>query len=479
MAAGGADPRGAADGGSVGERSDSAVGQLVRVTLQGPSGHHDLVVSPGTRASELVVPVVAALLGDLTRSAPAVLTRSGSVLDPRRAIADQGVRDGDVLVVVPTRTRTRTRARRTVDSVRRRPVAGDHATWLLWCTGAACLLLALGALAAVDDDSGRWVLVLALAGCGLGSVLAPVGARADAARVLLPVGGGLAVLLLEVDDAPGGRLLALTAACVVTAILVAAARATDRGPDEPLLVLLVVSVVAGLLFMAVLLAGGPEVVVWSVAVGLALPVVRLVPGAVVDVPDTVLLELDRLSVTAWSARDQGRGRARMRLRAQDVARTVERGQWLHACAVVGACVLAAVGSVVLVAGHPAAGLAPAGRQVLVAVTALGLALVSRTVRGRVPKVALLLAAGVCASSSAAQVLASGALPDGIGGVAATAALGVLGLLLCLVAAAFGAGWRSVRWARVADGVEGLCVALAAPAALVAAGAVEWFRQLVV
>jgi hypothetical protein len=35
----------------------------------------------------------------------------------------------------------------------------------------------------------------------------------------------------------------------------------------------------------------------------------------------------------------------------------------------------------------------------------------------------------------------------------------------------------VRWARAADALEALAVALAPPAALVAAGAVEWVRAL--
>ena len=64
-----------------------------------------------------------------------------------------------------------------------------------------------------------------------------------------------------------------------------------------------------------------------------------------------------------------------------------------------------------------------------------------------------------------------------GGVALAVVLAAVGAAAVLVAHAFGRGWRSVRWARVGDGFEGLCVALSLPAALLAAGGWEWFRQL--
>ena len=71
------------------------------------------------------------------------------------------------------------------------------------------------------------------------------------------------------------------------------------------------------------------------------------------------------------------------------------------------------------------------------------------------------------------LLATWVLP----GLVVGTVLAVGGLAAVLVAHAFGHGWRSVRWGRVADALEGLCVALAAPAALLAAGGGEWFRQL--
>lgn len=454
------------------ERTATSSGTL-RVTLQGPTGRHDLVVTPDLLAGDLVVPVVHALLGDTGGEPPAVLTRSGLVLDPDLPVGDQGVRDGDLLVVAPTGTRSRSGPLRPRDDV---PVAEGRTSWVL--AGAAPVLgaVAVLALAPADPASRRsWCLALLMA-CAAAVLLAGRGERAEVTRVTGVVVGASATLLLQWGGDPGEGLLALTAGFLALGVLAALARTGGHGRDEPLLVLVAVGALGALVFGAVLLGGASAGVGRAVLAALVLPVVRLVPGAVVDVPDDVLLELDRLSVTAWTAHDRDRRRSRTRVHAGDVGTTLRRGALLHSAVVVVASLAAAASSVALVV-LPLDGLAVPGAVALATLLAAGQALLSRTVRHRTPKVALLAGAGVCAA--AAVVLARGPVVQGVGaGITLGVLLALAGLAAVLVAHAFGRGWRSVRWGRVADGLEAVCVAFSAPAAVLAGGGWEWFRQLV-
>ena len=454
----------------------------VRVTLQGPLGRLDLVVDPYTLGRELLSgDVLDAVLPGGGAGAPvhaALLTRAGSVVDPQRPLEDAGVDDGDVLVVVATRQRERRRRRsgggegdggpaRLPAPPRRGLLAGGA----LALTGAAAV--ALGLAPGARPPFALTLLALAAGG----AVLAPSTRQGDAVRLLSPLLGALAVVLLVADGEPGSLLLALCAGGVAAAVLAAAARAGGRGTDEPLVVWVVVGTVAAVVFGACLLAGTDERVGWCVLGALALPVVRLLPASVIDVPDTLLLELDRLSVTAWSAHAPGRrGRARRRLRTGDVLPTIGHGQRLHLAGTVAAAVVAAVAGVVVVLRPTPDGLAAYGMPVLVACLAAGQALCARAVRDPRSRVSLLASASVLALALAFSVL-TGAGTSTVRLLAGC--LVVVALLVVFASSALGRGWSSVRWARTGDVLEGLAVVLVLPAALVAAGGVEWFRQLVV
>ena len=56
------------------------------------------------------------------------------------------------------------------------------------------------------------------------------------------------------------------------------------------------------------LAGRTPAVVWSVLLLVAMLAARFVPMLAVDVPDQFLIDLERLAVTAWSARERPKGR---------------------------------------------------------------------------------------------------------------------------------------------------------------------------
>ena len=64
------------------------------------------------------------------------------------------------------------------------------------------------------------------------------------------------------------------------------------------------------LTVVLLLLGASAQGLWAVLFAAAVVAARLLPYTVVDVPDQALLDLDRLAVTAWSAREQPRGSRR-------------------------------------------------------------------------------------------------------------------------------------------------------------------------
>jgi hypothetical protein len=97
------------------------------------------------------------------------------------------------------------------------------------------------------------------------------------------------------------------------------------------------------------------------------------------------------------------------------------------------------------------------------------------VRDALARTALRASAAVCAVAFAWVLLAQASVTVRY---AAALTLAAAGLVALVVSLAVGRDWRSVRWARVADMLEGAAVVLALPAGLVAAGFVEQVRQLV-
>jgi hypothetical protein len=56
------------------------------------------------------------------------------------------------------------------------------------------------------------------------------------------------------------------------------------------------------------LADLPPRATWSLLLVLAMLAARVVPAIAIDVPDNYLIDMDRLAITAWSARDRPRSR---------------------------------------------------------------------------------------------------------------------------------------------------------------------------
>jgi len=140
-------------------------------------------------------------------------------------------------------------------------------------------------------------------------------------------------------------------------------------------------------------------------------------------------------------------------------------------------------STVALAGSPAAQAAGGegwwlqhgGAVALLVCLAVGQALVARPVRDASARIALRVSAAVCGLALAWVLLAEAGATARLAAALSIAAAGVVALAVSL---ALGRDWRSVRWARFADLLEGTAVVLSMPAGLVAAGLVEQVRQLV-
>ena len=102
--------------------------------------------------------------------------------------------------------------------------------------------------------------------------------------------------------------MVLGVAALGGAVTAAVARSLTDQVEEGLRVWMVaggmVFVVSGL----AALVGLPTAATWSILLVGSMFASRFVPSFAVDVPDQLLIDLERLAVTAWSARDRPRGR---------------------------------------------------------------------------------------------------------------------------------------------------------------------------
>ena len=218
------------------------------------------------------------------------------------------------------------------------------------------------------------------------------------------------------------------------------------------------------------LGGAPPRLVWSLLLLGALLAARFVPALAVDVPDQYLIDLDRLAVTAWSARERPggrRGRSVVPLDAIGVVAARGTRTVTAASAAVLAVTLLSAPLVLATATLP---IDRVGARLLVGCAGAGLLLAARSYRHAGARV-LLRAAGLgCAAVLGAVLLGEADLA----GWWVTGGAVLLAAVLVLVGVAVGRGWRSAWWSRRAEVAEGLAGAVAVAALVVASG---WFRQL--
>lgn len=434
------------------------------LSIHGPSGVVDLIVPPGALAGD-----VAHEYAEQARLAasPELFTRLGTALPSDAPLVDSGVRSGAVLVAAvpgaPAPERPHTRDRLAEEE--------PGAVSVVWtCVCVATALLAGWFAARIPHSGSRDAAIAVLAGAAILAIL-PVG-RFVVHRVPAgPAFAGAAAFAVAWDPAPERLPTVVGIAALVAAVVAAVARSLDRRVEEALRVWIVVGVTVFVLTAGAALLGLSAQVVWTLLLVGAMLAARFVPGLAIDVPDQLLIDLERLAVTAWSARDRPTGRrGRTVVPPRAVAAVAARGTRIVTASSVAILAVVSVAAPLLLA-TASLPLDRVGARILVGLAGGALLLAGRSYR-HVAARALLRAAGlVCWASLLVVLLRMYAAGSGmtIAGLAIA-----LAALMIVVAVASGRGWRSAWWSRRAEVAEGLCGSFAVASVFVAVGL---FRNL--
>ena len=445
---------------AVSQLPSSGSAATIAISVHGPAGVLDLVVPIG--ATPVDVGRAYAEQSGLS-GIPLLQTPLGEHLRADLGLGEIGVESGTVLVAATGVLRPRS----TDDAAAHQRDAGDSPQ-----VAAVALALAVGAAALSawyaaqsGSDGLRTLTVGLLLACALAGSL-PWGRHAQQRTAAAPGLAGAAAVAAVVE--PGEHLLgAVVAVCALAAALTAAI-SRALGPDRHQVQ--TVWIVAGSLVFGVCalspLMEWDDRVSWALLVVLAMLAARFVPSLAVDVPDEALLDLERLAVTALSARDRTHGRrgrvvipeSAMRRLVEDASRTVTAS-----CA---AILLVTLVAVPLLLASANIDLDRIGARCLVLLAGAAIVLAARQYRHAAAR-RLLRAAGLACWAWLVVFevgdLSSTWLVWGL------VVLLVLGAVSVAAAVATGRGWRSVWWSRKAEVAEGLAGAFAFAATVVASG----------
>ncbi|MEO5708463.1 MAG: EsaB/YukD family protein [Nocardioidaceae bacterium] len=444
----------------------------IRVTVLGDAGRADLAV-PTWVDVDALAHSYAKHVG--AADVPRLATSAGAPLDGATTVEKAGLQHGDLVIALDASSRT------AGDLV---PVAPDRTPsgtvwrpWFLLLAGVSALAAAAVLAGAGATGAARVTGLVVLLACALVSAAPIASARTISARARSAVSPAFAAgagFIAAYSDAPGGFLLGLTVAALAATVFAAVGRAfLDTEDDELVEVWLVVGGTLAVLALGLLLTGSSAQGLWSVLFAVAVVAARLLPYTVVDVPDEALLDLDRLAVTAWSAREQPRGsrRTRSMVRFEGVSVVVRRGLRLVSAGTVVIAVVVATTGPLLTRGADR-GLQGYSVLAMVGLGGVALSLVARSFRSLLPRTALRLSATWVLAFLGLEVLREfGTTVDYVffGSVTAVA------LLVVVTAVSLGRGWRSVWWARIADLVEGLSIVLVVAAVPLASGFFDFVR----
>lgn len=444
---------------------------LLALSVLGPRGIIDLVV-PGGASVENVAAEYARQAGLPTL--PTLFDGLGEPLPTGVPLGSTAVAAGDVLVAVtgapfdvPAGSRPPWRTP-TADVA---PVGAR-----LWLGVAAGVAVVACWYAAHVPDATEHTLAVNVLMVAAGIGVLPFGRYAGPRSAAAPVFAAAAAYALVWKPDPDSLPFTLGVVGLAAALAAASGRAllpdevcadgTQTRRDEAHVVWMTSGV---LLFLTAALAAVSHLqptAVWSLLLVAAMLAARLVPRFAIDVPDQLLVDLERLAVNAWSAREQPTGRrGRMVISRGMVARIVERGQRIISAASLAVAVVAAGSAYLLLASR------------LPGLDRLGADLLTFFVGG-----SLLFAAGSYRNLSARLLLRGGGLAGWVvlaGAVVPSwsaterswvvLAAVVLGMLCIVVAVASGRGWRSVWWSRRAEVGESMFSALAIAALSLSTG----------
>lgn len=442
-----------------------SVDETIAVSIHGPAGVLDLVVPAG--ATSVDVAREYAQQADVP-GIPLLQTALGQRLNAALPLGDAGVQAGDVLVA--TTGVHRPRKVTLLEAAKNAPESPALAS-MIATVAALCAVLAAWYAGRAGEDAIRTVAVGVLLACALVGVL-PLGRHRRQRAAAAPAFAAAAAFAAIYE--PGAHLLPaiLGAAGISAAVVAGIGRALSVGGEE----VSTVWITAGLTVFACCalpaLMGWDARVAWALLVFLSMMAARFAPSLAIDVPDEALLDLDRLAVTAWSARDSQRGsrRGRIVVGADAMERLVHRASRLVTGSAAAILVTMVVASPLLL--HSATiDLDRIGARCLVFFAGCSLLLAARSYRHAAARALLRLAGLAGLTALAVHLVAGPGAPLLDSFFYVVVALGAIALA---AAVATGRGWRSVWWSRRAEVAESLCGSLAFASAVVAAGV---FRRL--
>lgn len=444
------------------------VGDVVALSVHGPAGVLDLQVPAAASGAELAT--------EYSRQAtlptvPVLYTRLGRLIAPDTTLAEAGLGTGSVVVaVLATDVAPAPRRRRAERTPRRRLATGPLSALWFALAGTAAVLAGAFAAHLPDDARLRDVAIGLLVGAAVVGAL-PLGPLASHRVLAAPAFAGAAAYAVAWDPAPEKLPTILGISALAAGLAAAFARALDKHAEEGLRVWTIVGVGLFVVTTLAALADVPAQVVWALLLLAAMLATRFVPLVAIDVPDQFLLDLERLAVTAWSARERPTGRrGRIIVPRQAVVTVAASGARMVTAASVAVLVVAVVSSVLLLE-EATISVDPVGARFEVGFAGAALLLAARSYRHAGAR-SLLYAGGLgCWLVLVVQLFAL--TTPSITAVLAVAPIAV-GLLLVPVAVRLGRGWRSAWWSRRAEVAESMCGAFAFAAVVVASGL---FRSL--
>jgi len=418
----------------------------VALTVHGEHGAVDLVVPLGAAVAD-----VSREYADRCGLAlpPPLATPTGRLLAAGTSLAGSGVVSGGVLIA-STGGPAQPRSAQVHEPVvaESRPGAGAVA----WFAGAAVMgLLAAVLVAGRQDAVHDWVVGL-LAVAALVGVL-PLGKYADVRATAAPAFAAAAAYTIAWQPGEAYDTLAFGIAGMAAAVTAGVARALGAERAEAHNVWIAAGTVTFLVTGAGVLGGYSPQVAWSLLLLLCVLAARFVPAFAIDVPDQMLIDLEKLAVTAWSARDRTTGRrGRMVIPESGISELMLRG-WRLVDAATVAILVVVVAALPSLNGAVDRDVDRYGVLALAFFAGASLLLAARSYRHALAA-GMLRAAGLYAWVVLAVLSLRDRPDDDLMLVAVLAFVLAVGVLAAAVAA--GRGWRSVWWARKAEVAEVLC-----------------------
>ncbi|MGA8258348.1 MAG: hypothetical protein WB767_17400, partial [Nocardioides sp.] len=358
--------------------SSSAHPDAVMLSVHGPNGVLDLQVPSGASAADVAL--------EYSRQAtlpfvPRLYTRLGARVPEEGSLADAGLGSGVVLVAVGDD--------RSPDASRRAPLERTSASpplvtgrlSALWVSIAVALAGLAGWFTAglPAASTAREMAVGVLVGAALLCAL-PLGPLA-AHRVLgAPVFAGAAAFATAWDPEPERLPTIFGITALVAAVAAAIARALQSREGEGLRVWVLAGASIFVLTVLAALADVPAQVVWAVLLLVAMLGARFVPLLAVDVPDQFLIDLERLAVTAWSARDRPTGRRGRTIVPRSAVAAVAESGARTVTAAAAAILAVSVTAAILLLREAASGIDAIGARAEVGLAGAGLLLAARSYR---------------------------------------------------------------------------------------------------